>query len=419
MPSQLLNGFRMLDLTDDQGALCGKIFADLGAEVIKLEPIAGCPTRRIPPFLDDRPGVDRSLYFLSHQAGKLSVTVNLDSPDGRAVVRDLAAKADFLVESFPVGYLESIGLGYAALAESNQRLIYTAITPFGEAGPARNYKASDAVTWAAGGMMFLMGQAGKPPLQMSLPQAGLHAGAEAAVASLLAHFPRQVDGRGQRVVVNMQACIVWTLMNEQAMPIMHGDYLRRQGVYLGSPKLRRKIVFKCQDGHVAMMITGGAVGAGSTSRLVKWMDEKGFAADWMKQQDWRAWTPAIFMALGERDLRENAEMEQQVERFFATMTKHEIYAEGARRGVLLGPVNSAADTAADEQLAARDFFAEVDHPVLGRALRRPGPFAKFSRTPLDVSHPAPTLGEHNEPVYHKLLGYSAERVAELRAAGAI
>jgi crotonobetainyl-CoA:carnitine CoA-transferase CaiB-like acyl-CoA transferase len=419
MPAQLLNGFRMLDLTDDQGAMCGKIFADLGAEVIKVEPSAGCPTRGIPPFLDGQPGADRSLYFLSYQAGKLSVTANLDTPEGRAVVRDLATKVDFLVESFPVGYLESIGLGYDALAAANPRLIYTAITPFGEDGPARDFKAHDIVTWAAGGMMFLMGDEGKPPLQMSLPQAGLHAGAEAAVASLLAHFPRQSDGRGQRVVVNMQACIVWTLMNEQAMPIMHGDYLRRQGAYLGTSKLRRKMVFKCQDGNVAMMITGGPVGAGSTSRLVQWMEEKGFAADWMKQQDWAAWTPAVFMALNERDLRENAEMEQQVERFFATMTKNEIYAEGARRGVLLGPLMSAADTAADEQLAARNFFVDVEHPALGRTLRRPGPFAKFSRTPLDVSRPPPALGEHNELVYRKLLGYSAERIAALRAAGAI
>ena len=86
MPTQLLSGFRMLDLTDDQGAMCGKIFADLGAEVIKVEPATGCPTRRIPPFLDDRPGANRSLYFLSHQAGKLSVTANLDSPGGRALV---------------------------------------------------------------------------------------------------------------------------------------------------------------------------------------------------------------------------------------------------------------------------------------------------------------------------------------------
>lgn len=419
MPAQLLNGFRMLDLTDDKGAMCGKIFAELGAEVIKIEPPAGCPTRRIAPFVDDRPGADRSLYFLSYQAGKLSVTANLDSPGGRAVVRDLAATADFLVESFPVGHLESIGLGYGALAESNPRLIYAAITPFGEDGPARDLKAYDVVTWAAGGMMFLMGEQGRPPLQMSLPQAGLHAGAEAAVASLLAHFPRQIEGRGQRIVVNMQACIVWTLMNEQAMPIMHGDYLRRQGVYLGSPKLRRKIVFKCRDGYVAMIITGSSVGAGSTSRLVKWMDEKGFAADWMKRQDWTAWTPAIFMALGERDLQENAEMERQVERFFATMTKHEIYAEGARRGVLLAPVMSAADTAADEQLAARNFFVDVDHPALGRTLRIPGAFAKFSRTPLDVARLAPTLGEHNELVYRNLLGYSAEHIAGLRAAGAI
>src|SRR5689334_7962639 len=102
MPSQLLNGFRMLDLTDDRGAMCGKIFADLGAEVIKIEPPTGCSTRRIPPFLDGRASDDRSLYFLAYQGGKLSVTVNLDSAAGRSVVQDLAAKADFVVESYSV-----------------------------------------------------------------------------------------------------------------------------------------------------------------------------------------------------------------------------------------------------------------------------------------------------------------------------
>src|SRR5579871_5138651 len=246
MVSQLLNGFRMLDLADDRGAMCGKIFADLGAEVIKIEPPDGCPTRRIPPFLDGQPGDDRSLYFLAYQGGKLSVTANLDTPAGRELVRDLAAKADFIVESYPVGYLDSIGLGYEALASSNPRLIYAAITPFGEDGPARNYKAYDAVTWAAGGMMFLMGEEGRPPLQMSLPQAGLHAGAEAAVASLLAHFPRQAEGRGQRIVINMQACIVWTLMNEQAMPILHGDYIRHTGVHYTATGTRRKLVYSCK-----------------------------------------------------------------------------------------------------------------------------------------------------------------------------
>ncbi len=123
MGCDLLKGFRMLDLSDEKGALCGKIFADLGADVIKVEPPGGCPTRRIAPFLDDQPGADSSLYFLAYQASKRSVTLNLESADGRNLLAELAKKSDFLVESFPVGYLDSIGVGYEALAKLNPRLI--------------------------------------------------------------------------------------------------------------------------------------------------------------------------------------------------------------------------------------------------------------------------------------------------------
>src|SRR5215472_5289572 len=216
MPSELLKGFRLLDLTDERGAVCGKMFADMGAEVIKVEPPAGCSTRLIPPFLEDKEGPDRSLYAIAYHAGKKSITANLGSSDARALVAELAAKSDFLVESFPVGHLESYGLGYDELSRRNPRLIFASIAPFGDKSPARDYHWADIVSWAAGGMMYMMGEEGKPPLQMSLPQAGLHAGAEAAVASLIAHYPRQVDGQGQKIVIDMQACIVWTLMNEQA-----------------------------------------------------------------------------------------------------------------------------------------------------------------------------------------------------------
>src|SRR5690242_3781211 len=153
MGSALMRGFRMIDLTDEKGALCGKIFADLGADVIKVEPPEGCSTRQIPPFLDDIPGPDRSLYAIAYHAGKRSVTLNLESADGRTLLTELVRHADFIVESFPVGHMESLGLGYDTLAKLNPRIIYTSITPFGDTGPAKHHKTADIVTWAAGGMM--------------------------------------------------------------------------------------------------------------------------------------------------------------------------------------------------------------------------------------------------------------------------
>lgn len=419
MPSELLKGFRLLDLTDEKGALSGKMFADLGAEVIKVEPPEGCSTRRIPPYLEDKADAEHCLYSLAYHAGKKSVTANLATADGRALVADLAAHSDFLVESHPLGYLESIGLGYDTLAKKNPRLIYASITPFGDNGPGKDYNWADIITWAAGGMMYLMGDEGKPPLQMSLPQAGLHAGAEASVAMMLAHYPRQIDGQGQRIVVNMQACIVWTLMNEQAMPFLHGDHLKRTGIFVGSADARRKMVYACKDGHISILVAGGPTLGKSTKALIEWMRESGYGSDWMRTKDWLSWVPGVFMKMTEQDHKEIEDLETTVQRFLLTMTKHEIYAQGLKRRIFLAPVATAADIAADDQLKARDFWIQVPHDTLGRSLTFPGPFAKMSATPIGSTTRAPRIGEHNDEIYRSLLGLSPERLTKLRAAGSI
>jgi crotonobetainyl-CoA:carnitine CoA-transferase CaiB-like acyl-CoA transferase len=419
MPSELLKGFRLLDLTDEKGALCGKMFADLGAEVIKLEAPNGCSTRSIPPFLDDVRDVEHCLYSIAYHAGKKSVTANLENSDGRKLVAELAKRADFLVESYPLGYLDSIGLGYDALAELNPRLIYTSITPFGDKGPGKDYKWADIVSWAAGGMMYMMGEKGKPPLQMSLPQAGLHAGGEAAISSLIAHYPRQTSGLGQKIVVNMEACIVWTLMNEQSMPLLHGNFIRRTGVFTGSEDARRKMVYACKDGHISILVAGGVVFGGSTRALVNWMAEKDFGYPWMKEKDWISWVPGVFMKMTEQDHQEVDELESSIQAFFNTMTKREIYAEGLKRRIFLAPVANVADISADEHLQARNFWIEVDHDTLGRKLTFPGAFAKMSATPIGSMTRAPRVGEHNDEIYRGLLELTPARIAELRAARAI
>jgi crotonobetainyl-CoA:carnitine CoA-transferase CaiB-like acyl-CoA transferase len=419
MPSELLKEFRVLDLTDEKGALCGKMFADLGAEVIKVEPPAGCSTRRIPPYLEDKADADHCLYSIAYHAGKKSVTANLATVDGRALVVELAAKSDFLVESHQLGYLDSIGLGYDALAKKNPRLIYASITPFGDTGPGKDYNWADIITWAAGGMMYLMGDEGKPPIQMSLPQAGLHAGGEAAVAMMLAHYPRQIDGLGQRIVVNMQACIVWTLMNEQAMPFLHGNHLSRTGIFVGSADARRQMVYACKDGHISTLIAGGTTVGNSTKALIEWMREKGFGSEWMRTKDWVSWVPGVFMKLTEQDHFEINDLETTIQRFMLTMTKHEIYTQGLKRRIFLAPVANVADVAADEQLRARDFWTTVPHDTIGRTLTFPGPFAKLSATPIGSTTRAPRVGEHNDEIYRGLLGLTTERLNKLRAAGAI
>jgi crotonobetainyl-CoA:carnitine CoA-transferase CaiB-like acyl-CoA transferase len=419
MRSELLNGLRMLDLSDEKGTLCGKMFADMGAEVIKVEPPQGCATRRIPPFLEDEPGLERSLYFLAFQAGKRSITLSLESAEGRELLKRLVKRADFLVEGFPLGYLDSLGLGYDTLAELNPRLIHASITPFGDRGPGKDYKAADIVSWASGGAMFLMGEEGKPPLQMSLPQAWLHAAAEAAVASMIAHYARGVDGLGQHIVVNAQACGVWTLMNEQAMPLLHGDYLRRSGVFSGALGRRRKMVYRCKDGHVSFVIAGGAY-LNSTNAVIAWMKEEGAAPAWLAESGGlKSLTPGSFMTASEADLKELDDAEEAVQRFFLTKTRKELWENILQRRLFGAPVATAADIADDPQLKSRDYFVSVDHAGLKRKFTLPGAFAKMSETPVGPQGAAPQLGEHNQEIYRGLLGMSETEIAELRAARVI
>jgi benzylsuccinate CoA-transferase BbsE subunit len=419
MPDAPLDDLRVLDLSDDKGALCGKIFADLGADVIKVEPPEGSLTRRIPPFLDDSPGPDSGLYFIAYEAGKRSVTLDLEQPDGRELLRALASNCDFLIESFPPGYMDSLGLGFEHLASVNPRLIYVSITPFGDRGPGRDYHAADIVVWAAGGVMYLMGEPERPPLQMSLPQAGLLGGAEAAVAALLAHHARLADNLGQHVVIDMQACVAWMLMNEQAMPVFHGAHLERSGARYSFGFISRKLLFRCADGYVSALVIGGPIGAPSTRALIEWMREKDAAREWMLGVDWVAWVPGFFMQATPHDLAQVAELEECIERFFMTMTKQEIYAEGVKRRILLAPVLNVAEIAGDEQLQARSFFVQVTNDALARTLVLPGPFARFSLTPLKPPRRAPRLGEHNMEVYRDLLGLSPIEISRLRACGAI
>lgn len=417
--SALMAGYRMLDLSDEKGMLCGKIFADMGAEVIKVERPGGDPARTLPPFYQDDPHPEKSLFWFSYNTGKKSVTLDLDTADGRAVFSDLVKVSDFIVESFPVGYLDGLGLGYETLSRVNPRIILTSLTPFGDSGPGRDQQADDLVLWATGGMMAIMGEQDRPPVRMNLLQSYFHAGAEAAVGTMTAHYPRELTGEGQHVVVNMQACIVWTLMNEQAYPILHGNSVQRNGVFVGSAGMRQCTVFPCKDGQITLLVAGGPL-AFSLRAFIKWMDEEGMCPQWMAEKDWSMWGPATFMnAKGDEVQKEIDAIETAISAFLQTMTKAEIYAEALKRRILLAPVATVVDITASEQLAARDFFVPIAHEDLGATIPYPGPFAKLSETPLAVNGRAPHIGEHNHEIYNGLLGYSKEKLLALRAVQAI
>ncbi len=190
----MLSPYRVLDLTTERGLLCGQMLGDLGADVIKVEPPGGSPARMIPPFVGDEPHRDRSLYWWAYNRNKRSITVDLEHPDGREIVFDLVRRADFLIESFNPGYMDSLGLDYAALGGLNPKLIYVSITPFGQDGPKASYADSDLIVMAAGGPQVLTGDDDRPPVRLSVPQGYLHASGDAAVGAMLAHHERVRSG---------------------------------------------------------------------------------------------------------------------------------------------------------------------------------------------------------------------------------
>lgn len=411
-----LHGLRALDLTTELGYLCGRVLADLGVDVVKVEPPGGDPGRALAPRYRDAGGREHGLYWRSTNAGKRGVTLALDHPGARRVLADLAAHVDFLVESFPP---DSPAAALAAgVAAARPALIHTSITPFGDRPPGRALRADDLVLWAMGGPMYICGDADRPPTRPGLWQAFCHAGAEAAAGTMLAHHARARSGRGQHVVVNAQAAMVWTLMNAQAFPIFHGDHPRRSGPYVGSKAIRRRLIFACADGHVSLLLMGGQ-GAASTRPLIAWMAEHGMAPAWLRDWPWEQWEPGWGMSATPDAQAELVRIEEQVEAFLRTRTKAEVYREGIRRRILVAPVATVADIAADPQLAFREYFRPVEDAPLGRTVRYPGPFVRMSATPLADPRRPPEPGEHDDEVYGERCGYGRAVREALRRDGVI
>ena len=203
----MLSDYRILDLTDDRGFIAGMILADLGADVIAIEPPEGNAARRRGPFSDGSydGDIEDSLIWQSYARGKRSVILDLESDDGRGELRELVESADALIESADVGAMDALGIGYEALAEINPGLIYVAITPFGSSGPKAGWAATDVTVAASAGPMIQSGDTDRAPLRVGLPQTGLHAGAEAAIGVLTALHERKRSGLGQFIDVSAQA----------------------------------------------------------------------------------------------------------------------------------------------------------------------------------------------------------------------
>lgn len=206
-----LAGYRVLDLTDEKGHLCGKLLGDLGADVIKIEPPGGDPGRCRGPFYKDIPDPEKSLQWFFTGLNKRGITLNIETVDGRELFKRLVRTADFLIESYEPGYMESLDLGYEALEKVNPAIIMTSITHFGQRGPYAHYKASDLVGVSMGGLARLFGELNGPPTRISAPQYYFLGAAQGAVGSMVAHYHRELTGEGQHVDVSCQQAVLLAL----------------------------------------------------------------------------------------------------------------------------------------------------------------------------------------------------------------
>src|SRR5713226_6749171 len=370
----MLTPYRVLDLTTERGLLCGQMLGDMGADVIKIEPPGGSSARQIGPFYKDQPHPNRSLYWWAYNRNKRSITLDIDRDEGRALLRRLVERADFLLESHNPGYLSERNLGFADLGKINPALIYVSITPFGQDGPKATYADSDLIIMAAGGPLILAGDADRPPVRLSIPQAYLHACADAAVAALAAHHERTRSGWGQHIDVAAQQSVAMATQSHILAAPLGSPEMRRisGGVKLGPIEI--PLVWPAKDGFVAMTFLFGSALGVFTAKLMRFLCEQGFCDDVTRDKDWIAYGEQLFSGAEPLQL-------------------------ALERGFLIAPVTTIAEVVESPQFASRDYFHSVAHPELGEVFRYPGSFAKFSATPLEHRRRPPTIGEHNSEIY--------------------
>jgi len=422
-----LDDIRVLDLAGEPGAYCGKLLADMGADVVKVEPPGGDPARRIGPFFRDEEDPEKSLYFFAHNTSKRSVTLDIARAEGRTLLKRLAEKADVLVETYPPGYLDGLDAGYEALSRVNPSLIYCSITGFGLWGPHARYQASDIVAVAMSGMMYLAGYPDRAPERPYGNQAYYCASIQAANGILTALIQRDANGDGQLVEVSLQEAL--SLNQETA--IQYWDIRKELRKRIGGERRLPGIgTYPCRDGFVFLMI--GVPGFGQPiATLIAWMAEEGKGED-LLSDEWKELFGKIDLRLvallfqGRADPAQVAEWKPRFEhvdgvvsRFVAGKTKAEAYEEGQRRGLLVAPVNNPKDIVDDPQMKHRRWLRDCEHPELGATLRYPGPPYRLSETPWRIRRRPPLTGEHNREVYAGELGLSGDELAALQQAGVV
>ena len=312
--------------------------------------------------------------------------------------KTLAKKSDFVIESFKPGYLDTIGLGFSVLSGLNKGIILTSITPFGQTGPYRDYEGNDLVIMGMSGQLYLTGDADRPPVNIGIPQACLHAGADAGVGSMIAFYHRRRTGEGQHVDVSMQQSAAWFMAQTIPYYELSGVVLTRMGTFRtgsSSGTIQRQ-VWPCKDGYVFFFMLGGAQGAKTGRALTKWMEEMGMSNEFLSTFVWEE----LDIAMAPQDLMDR--LSAPIEAFFRTRTKKEVLDAAMARNISICPLFSMEDQVKDPHLAARAYWIQMEHPELGATISYPRQFVRSSECETGTRFKAPLIGEHNAEVYGEI-----------------
>lgn len=402
MAEHALTGLRILELCNmATGPYCTKLLADLGAEVIKVEPpFKGDESRSRGPFPGDIPDAEKSGLFLFLNTSKLGITLDVASPDGNRLFHELLKQTDVLVMDAQPRQLKKLGLDFTRLHKQNPELIVTSITPFGLTGPYRNYKSYPLNTFNAGGEAYMTPSGtpfmDRPPVKLANYAGEITCGVCSAGAIVSAYFHRLRSGEGQLIDISQQETLMF--LNMDAI-------LRYPHYGIITSRLTRTIpiggIMRCKDGHIV------------------------FAP--MRREHWAAFFEILQGPESRKNTRltdlnyleeHHTELRAIAEKLLMKRTKEEIYSSPLAKKCPLGPVYNIEEVVNSPQMQQRGFFVEIDHPVAGR-LKYPSAPYRFSETPWQVQRPAPMLGEHNEEVFCQRLGYSRLDVERLREVGVI
>jgi len=370
-----LSGLRVIDLAGGEAAFCSKLLADLGAEVVKVEPRGGCPSRQAGPFAGNPISPHSSLSFWYHNSGKVCVTLDLENANDRQKLLDIAANSDALIESFRPGYLAGLGLGYKELCEINPGLVVASVTGFGQTGPYAQYKSSPLIAAACGGQMYVCGRPGRPPLKPYGDQPYYTASLFAACGILLALRRRELTGRGQHIDIALQEATAAAL-EHVLVQYFHADV----GAFLQvRPRLRNVVaarqgslqwnaasdIFPCRDGHVLLTFSR------EWDTLVELLGSRGLAAG-LAGPSWR-----------DADYRRQhiGRVQEAISSWTLLQDREEAFRLGQDMRFPWAAVNSIRDVMENEQLRARGYFIKAEHPLKPGGFKAPRPVINFAGAP--------------------------------------